>query len=113
MQCKDFILALITKIKANWPLNYSLVRNLQCLDPKVIATKPEDAIADFRRVLQSLVQSKKLNIRKRDVILNQFSEFTTSDAVGFKLVALTLSTMMHWDKKRNTSSCANIFAIIR
>ena len=29
-----------------------------------------------------LVQSKKLNIRKCDDILNQFSEFTTSDAVG-------------------------------
>ena len=45
--------------------------------------KPEDAIANFRRVLQSLVQSKKLNIRKCDDILNQLSEFTTSDAVGF------------------------------
>ena len=33
-QCKDFILALITKIKAKSPLNYSLVRNLQCLDEK-------------------------------------------------------------------------------
>ena len=83
MQCKDFILALITKIKAKSPLNYSLVRNLQCLDPKVIATKPEDAVANFRRVLQSLVQSKKLNISKCDDILTQFNEFTTSDAVGF------------------------------
>ena len=44
MQCNYFILTLITKIKAKSPLNYSLVRNLQCLDPKVIAMKPEDAI---------------------------------------------------------------------
>ena len=45
--------------------------------------KPEDTIANFKSVLQSLVQSKKLNIRKCDDILNQFSEFTTSDAVAF------------------------------
>ena len=83
MQCKDFILALITQIIAKSPLNYSLVRDLQCLDPKAIATKTEDAIANLRRVLQSLVQSKKLKICKCDDILNQFSEFTTSDAVGF------------------------------
>ena len=51
-------LALISKIKAKSSLNYSLVRNLQCLVPKIIATKPEDAIANFRRVLQSLVQTQ-------------------------------------------------------
>ena len=65
------------------------MRNLQHLDPKVIATKPEDAIADFRRGLQSLVQSKKLNITKCDDILKQFIEFTTSDAVGFNFEELS------------------------
>ena len=112
MQCKDFILALITKIEAKSPLNYSPMRNLQCLDPKVIATRPEDAIANFKRVLHSLVLSEKLNISKCDDILNQFNEYTTSDVVGFNFesspkawISLTLSTMMHWDKKRNTLSC--------
>ena len=59
-----------------WRINKNIkifVRNLQCLDPKVIATKPEHAIANFMRVLQSLGQSKKLNIRKCDDIRNQFS----------------------------------------
>ena len=48
-----------------------------------MTNQPKISKSNFRRVLQSLVQSKKLNINKCDEILNQFSEFTTSDAVGF------------------------------
>ncbi|KAH8034244.1 hypothetical protein HPB51_021957 [Rhipicephalus microplus] len=56
MECKQFLVSTTKKILEKSPLTYHLVRNLSSLDPRHMASKPDDCLAGFRKVLDALMQ---------------------------------------------------------
>ena len=60
--CRRFILTIIDKLKKKSPLNYSLVRNLSCLDPMEITNKTDLCESKFRKVLQLMVDIRRMKI---------------------------------------------------
>ena len=60
------------------PLNYSLVRNISCLDPQKLIKNEVECIQKFKRVLTVLVNSKRLRNEECDIILREFKTFVNS-----------------------------------
>lgn len=84
LEVKDFLVAVVSKILEKSPVKYSIVRNLRCLKPSVMAEKPDEAKKMFRRVLGSLNHVHQVADDKCDEIANQFDEFVDTDVLALR-----------------------------
>ena len=76
-ECRAFCREIVTRVLVKAPTKFSIVRNLSCLDPRQMAADPSGCCAKLRKVLQTLVNSKKLAAEKCDDILRQFTDLVT------------------------------------
>ncbi|KAL3207145.1 hypothetical protein MRX96_010462 [Rhipicephalus microplus] len=74
MECKQFLVNTTKKILEKSPLTYHLVRNLSSLDPRRMASKPDDCLAGFRKVLDALIAVGRLGEHERDSVLGEYTE---------------------------------------
>ncbi|XP_075744803.1 uncharacterized protein LOC142803566 [Rhipicephalus microplus] len=74
MECKQFFVSTTKKILEKSPLTYHLVRNLSSLDPRQMASKPDDCLAGFRKVLDALIAVGRLGEHERDSVLGEYTE---------------------------------------
>ena len=75
--CKTFLLTLITHLLRRNPLKYTIVKNLNCLDPALVCN-PELKSKNEKKmkcILNHLVQSGLVQITDCDQVLHEFSEF--------------------------------------
>lgn len=75
MGCCKFLAAMTSKLLERSPLKYGLVRNLNCLVPKNMATVPEDCRKAFNKVLETLLTKKHFRASQCDEAGRQFSKF--------------------------------------
>lgn len=57
---KAFIIAILNKLLVKCPLKYFLVRNMSCLDPRLMAKKQDDCKVKMKRILHDLVEAKRI-----------------------------------------------------
>ncbi|KAL3225739.1 hypothetical protein MRX96_049147 [Rhipicephalus microplus] len=74
MECKQFLVSTIKKILEKSPLTYHLVRNLSSLDPRQMASKPDDCLPGFRKVLDALIAVGRLGEHECDSVLGEYTE---------------------------------------
>jgi hypothetical protein len=74
-ECKNALICVVEKLQEKSPIVYSLVRNLDCLDPHVLVNCTDTAVRKLKVVLQKLVEADRTQINGCDDILSQFSEF--------------------------------------
>lgn len=71
--CKSFLLAMSRKLLEKCPLKYALVRNLGCLDPRIMAREKEKATTQMKRVVTILNDANRIEGSCEDV-LSQYSD---------------------------------------
>lgn len=75
LECKSFLIAVRMKLILNYPLSYSLVRNVVALDPRGMVAKPNICRAKFKRILTVLVNSNKFWGENCVIVLQEYSNF--------------------------------------
>lgn len=73
--CCKFLAAMTAKLLERCPLKYGLVRYLNCLAPKRLATSPEECSKAFKEVLKSLLTKRHFSANQCDEAGRQFSNF--------------------------------------
>lgn len=74
MECKQFLIATTKKIQEKSPLAYQLVRSLSSLDPREMASKPDECLPSFRKVLDALIAVGRLDEHECDAVLGEYAE---------------------------------------
>lgn len=75
MECKDFLAKTASKLLDKTPINYRLVRNMSCLDPRLMASEKEGCVNKMKRVLAILVEAHRLKAAECDEVIYQFGQF--------------------------------------
>ena len=75
MECKDFLAKTASKLLDKTPINYRLVRNMSCLDPRLMASEKEGCVNKMKRVLAILVEAHRLKADECDEVIYQFGQF--------------------------------------
>jgi hypothetical protein len=76
MECRGMLQTIVSRIHKKSPLTYTLVRNLNSLDPCEIIKNDEDKSCErFKRVLNVLHACSKVDIGKCDIILEEYRVF--------------------------------------
>ena len=78
-ECKEAILTIIKRLWLKSPLQYRLVRALNCLSPQMMVNNSERCVNKFQIVLKVLVDAKKLKESDVDQTKHQFSCFLDED----------------------------------
>ena len=65
----------VCKLIAKEPIQYSLVRNINCLDPRNMMSDHDVSITKFKRVLTTLENAKKVLEGECDSLLELFRQF--------------------------------------
>jgi len=73
--CCKFLAGMTAKLLERSPLQFSLVRNLNCLSPKKLASSPEKCKANFKKVLEVLLAKKHFEADHCDKAGRQFAMF--------------------------------------
>lgn len=84
MDCKKLLIALLEKLLKKAPVHHTLVRSMQCLDPRRMAECKELCASQMRRMLHILVEAKHVNEVMCDDILREFREFCDLAALQAK-----------------------------
>ena len=74
-ECQVFLQSLTVKLLQRCPLQYPVVRNNVCLDPKYMAAQPEQTIDKMRQLLEKLMNLKWRSADDCDTILRQYKTF--------------------------------------
>ena len=69
-----FLQSLTVKLLERCPLQYPVVRNIVCLDPKYMAAHPDQAM-DMRQLLENLMNLKQRSADDCDTILRHYKTF--------------------------------------
>ena len=75
MECKDFLAKTSSKLHDKTPINYQLVRNTSCLDPRLMASEREGCVNKMKRVLEILVEAHRLKADECGEVVYQFGQF--------------------------------------
>ncbi|KAK0143227.1 hypothetical protein N1851_018653 [Merluccius polli] len=75
LDTKTLLMTLLDKLLAKAPVNHTLVRCLQCLDPRRMAKSKDQCVRQLKLVLHSIVEAKHLNNAVCDDVLREFREF--------------------------------------
>ena len=117
---RDAVLVLVKKMQKKCPLKYSLVRNLNCLNPLMVAASSKNAecFKKFDGVLNAFVNAKKVEASKCDVLRAQYNDFLTETVVE------NVDVFSEFDRKRervdelyakymNTEKYRDLFAMVK
>ncbi|KAL1476946.1 hypothetical protein MTO96_036125 [Rhipicephalus appendiculatus] len=74
MECKQFLIATTKKILERSPLANHLIRSLSSLDARQMASKPDECLRSFRKVLDALIAVGQLSEHERDAVLGEYTE---------------------------------------
>ena len=77
----EFLKAVVLKLQEKSPLNFSLVRNMSCLNPKTMTEKRDLSMRKMKRILQCLCQVKRISDAACDKAYEEYSLFLDSTAV--------------------------------
>ncbi|CAM4672851.1 unnamed protein product [Leuciscus chuanchicus] len=75
LDSKTLLMTLLDKLLAKAPVKHTLVRCLQCLDPRHMAKSKEQCVRQMMIVLRSIVEAKHLNNTVCDDVMREFREF--------------------------------------
>lgn len=75
MECKDFLARTVAKLLDKTPINYRLVRSMSCLDPRLMASEKESCVNKMKRILEILVEARRLKSAECDEVTYQFGQF--------------------------------------
>ncbi len=84
MDCKKLLITLLEKLLKKAPVHHTLVRSMQCLDPRRMAENKELCVTQMKRMLHILVEAKHVNEAVCDDILREFREFCHLAALQVK-----------------------------
>lgn len=115
MECKQFLVSTTKKILEKSPLTYHLVRNLSSLDPRQMASKPDDCLAGFRKVLDALIAVGRLGEHERDSVLGEYTELLQEKKHNlrqFDKHSLGLDEF-YLELLKGDSSCMHLWKVIR
>ena len=62
------------RIKQKAPSKYSILRNMSCIDPLIIAMNQDSCVSKLKKVQWILVSNGKVKSNKSDSILQQYSD---------------------------------------
>ena len=74
-ECQVFLQSLTVKLLERCTLQYPVVRNIVCLDPKYMAAHPDQAMDKTRQLLEKLMILKQRSADDCDTILRQYKTF--------------------------------------
>ena len=74
-ECQVFLQSLTVKLLERCPLQYPVVRNIVCLDPKYMAAHPDQSMDKMRQLLEKLINLKQRSADDCDTILRQYKTF--------------------------------------
>ena len=74
-ECTTMLVSLVMKIQEKSPLKYSFVRNLVCLDPRLMISSPENATRMFQQTVNKLLELKWKTAEEGDLMLIQYKKF--------------------------------------
>lgn len=75
MDCMSFLIALLKKFIDKSPVQYPLVRSMQCLDPRKMVANKELCVTKMKRVLQTLVSANQVQESVCDDVLREYRAF--------------------------------------
>ena len=76
-ECVVLLQKLTNKLLERCPLQYAIVRQLTCMDPRYMAKNPDSAISKCSGLLQQLISKKLESPDSCDNILQQYKAFIT------------------------------------
>ena len=91
--CRNMMAKLVPKLNIKSPLDYSVLRNMCCLDPAEICSDHEKCNEKFRRIVVEMESLGQVNAKDCDDILNEFQTFSS--------VAHRISNFREFDKTEN------------
>ena len=74
-ECQVFLQSLTAKLLDRCPLQYPVVRNIVCLDPKYMAGHPDEATDKMRKLLEKLMNLKQRSADDCDSVMRQYKIF--------------------------------------
>lgn len=80
-ECKLFLITILQKLQEKAPVNHQIVRSVQCLDPRCMASSKEACLVKMKRLLTHLVGSNHFEDSTCDEILREFGDFCSFAAL--------------------------------
>lgn len=77
-QAQEFVFAMVSKILEKSPLKFAVVRNMSCLNPKIMAKDKEKCAEKFKSLLNYLSDCGHIKDTDGESILLDFKEFLTN-----------------------------------
>ena len=78
METKSLLKTVVKHMLEKSPMNYRLVRSLSCLDPRKLCHDPERSTFKFKRVLQCMVDAKRVEAEQVDELVSDFVLFANN-----------------------------------
>ena len=75
MECKDFIVKILTKLLEKSPISFKLLRALSCLNPCLMVSNPASCRSNFKVVMDSLLQSNRVTELNCEAIIRDYEAF--------------------------------------
>ncbi|CAL9702284.1 unnamed protein product [Knipowitschia caucasica] len=75
LECKVFLITVLKKLQDKAPVNHQLVRSMQCLNPRSMASSKEMCVVKMKRILNHLVEANRVEDSMCDDVLREFGEF--------------------------------------
>ena len=69
-ECKDLLCDFVERLLSKSPLQYTLTRNVDCLDPREMAKGRESRKPKMKRCLQILVENTRIQTRDCDQVMS-------------------------------------------
>ncbi|XP_063230592.1 uncharacterized protein LOC134535429 [Bacillus rossius redtenbacheri] len=80
--CRSFYVGFLQKVLQRSPLAYSLTRQISCINPELIRSKPNLAEKRIKACLELLVEKQQIPGSTADKILQEYQEFIQIASVG-------------------------------
>ncbi|GBO24302.1 hypothetical protein AVEN_206374-1 [Araneus ventricosus] len=74
-ESRSFVTKLLCHLTRKCPINYALVRNSSCFDPRKMASQPENCVKSLKQLLMHLSQKKIVLDTDCDGIIFQYKNF--------------------------------------
>ncbi|GBN01837.1 hypothetical protein AVEN_156756-1 [Araneus ventricosus] len=74
-ESRSFVTKLLYHLMRKCPINYALVRNSSCFDPRKMASQPENCVKSLKQLLMHLSQKKIVLDTDCDSIIFQYKNF--------------------------------------
>ena len=118
MECRGMLQTIVSRIHKKSPLTYTLVRNLNSLDPCEIIKNDEDKSCErFKRVLNVLHACNKVDIGKCDIILEEYRVFLRSarHSKHFKLFDKENQSLdeLYFSEMNNCIEVSNVWPVMK